>query len=81
MIHAADVALATGRGTTPTVEDPYRGSSSFEEFKETAEREFLLRRLESNGWNVKRTAELLGMQRSNLYKKIEKYGLTKPGKE
>jgi len=30
--------------------------------------------------SVKRTAELLGMQRSNLYKKIEKYGLKKPGK-
>ncbi|MHC5081586.1 MAG: helix-turn-helix domain-containing protein [Planctomycetota bacterium] len=26
-------------------------------------------------WNIKRTADALKMQRSNLYKKIEKYGL------
>jgi len=74
-ITAADVSLAAGPSTVAPEADPYRAASSFEEFKETAEREFLLRRLRENGWNVKRTAELLGMQRSNLYKKIEKYGL------
>ena len=47
----------------------------FEEFKEQAERMFLLQRLEENEWNVKHTAEVLGMQRSNLYKKIERYDL------
>jgi len=61
-------------------DDPYRSVRTFEEFKETAERDFIVRRLEDNSWNVKRTAELLSMQRSNLYKKIEKYGLKKPGK-
>ena len=58
--------------------DPYRSVKTFEEFKDTAEHEFLERRLIDNNWNVKRTAELLGMQRSNLYKKIDKYGLKKP---
>ena len=79
-ITAADVTLAVGgRASAPAETDPYRGSRSFEEFKETAEKEFLLKRLEENQWNVKRTAELLGMQRSNLYKKIEKYGLKRDG--
>jgi two-component system nitrogen regulation response regulator NtrX len=55
--------------------DPFASCATFEEFKERAERMFLLQRLEENGWNVKHTAEVLGMQRSNLYKKIEKYGL------
>jgi transcriptional regulator of acetoin/glycerol metabolism len=33
-------------------------------------------------YNVSRTAEALGMQRSNLYKKITKYGLrTQPDVE
>ena len=32
-------------------------------------------RLQANDWNVKRTAESLGMQRSNLYKKMDRYGL------
>ncbi|MHC4953992.1 MAG: sigma-54-dependent transcriptional regulator [Planctomycetota bacterium] len=77
-ISAEDVARAIGAPTTARAEDPYRGAASFEEFKETAEREFLERRLLANGWNVKRTAELLNMQRSNLYKKIEKYQLKKP---
>ncbi|MHC4958764.1 MAG: sigma-54-dependent transcriptional regulator [Planctomycetota bacterium] len=73
-----DVRRAMGGTTTPTLEDPYRHVTSFEEFKERAEQEFLERRLLENNWNVKRTAELLGMQRSNLYKKIEKYQLKKP---
>ncbi len=55
--------------------DPFTSCATFEEFKEQAERMFLLQRLEENGGNVKHTAEVLGMQRSNLYKKIEKYGL------
>ena len=43
----------------------------------TAESEalFIQRRLEANAGNVKRTAEELGMQRSHLYKKLDRYGL------
>ncbi len=48
---------------------------NFEEFKDTAEKLYLERKIRENGFNIKRTAELLGMQRSNLYKKIERYGL------
>ena len=77
-VTAADVTRAVGGTTTTTMEDPYRAVKTFEEFKETAEREFLERRLLDNNWNVKRTAELLAMQRSNLYKKIDKYSLKKP---
>ena len=32
-------------------------------------------KLRENRYNVSKTAESLGMQRSNLYKKITKYGL------
>jgi len=77
-ITAHDIGRAVGARTSARTEDPYRGAASFEEFKDVAEREFLERRLLQNGWNVKRTAELLSMQRSNLYKKIEKYDLKKP---
>ena len=55
--------------------DVFRTAETFEEFKEQSERLFLQQRLLANDWNVKRTAESLGMQRSNLYKKIERYGL------
>ncbi len=48
---------------------------SFEEFKNQAESLFFSTRLERNDGNVKRTAEELGMQRSHLYKKLDRYGL------
>ena len=57
------------------VGDPFTECTSFEEFKLTSERVFLETKLNENEWNIKRTAENLGMQRSHLYKKIEKYGL------
>ncbi len=47
----------------------------FQEFKSRSEAVFLQYKLRENLYNVSRTAEALGMQRSNLYKKITKYGL------
>jgi len=59
--------------------DRFAQCGTFEEFKEQSERWFLERKLTSLGWNIKKTAESLKMQRSNLYKKLERYGLkTKP---
>ena len=48
---------------------------TFEEFKDRSEALFFARKLSANGGNVKRTAEELGMQRSHLYKKLERYNL------
>ncbi len=50
---------------------------TFESFKQAAERAFLQAKLEANDWNVSETARTLSMPRSNLYKKIEKYGLAR----
>jgi two-component system nitrogen regulation response regulator NtrX len=52
-------------------------SKTFEEFKHAAERAFLLAKLREFDWNVSETARGLDMPRSNLYKKIERYGLTR----
>lgn len=46
-------------------------------FKESAEEIFILHKLRENEWNVSETARRIDMPRSNLYKKIEKYGLTR----
>jgi two-component system nitrogen regulation response regulator NtrX len=43
------------------------------------EREFILRRLEENQWNVTRTAERLGIERSNLHRKMRAYGIEGSG--
>ena len=50
---------------------------TFEEFKQAAERAFLLAKLRAFDWNVSETARALDMPRSNLYKKIERYSLTR----
>ncbi|MHB1863364.1 MAG: sigma-54-dependent transcriptional regulator [Gemmatimonadaceae bacterium] len=50
---------------------------TFEEFKHAAERAFLLAKLREYDWNVSETARGLEMPRSNLYKKLERYGLSR----
>ncbi|HEX8359256.1 MAG TPA: sigma-54 dependent transcriptional regulator [Longimicrobium sp.] len=52
---------------------------TFAEFKEAAERAFILQKLRENDWNVSETARILDMPRSNLYKKIERYELVREG--
>ena len=54
--------------------DPFE-AESFEEFKDSSEAAFFRRKLDENSGNIKRTAERLGMQRSHLYKKLDRYGL------
>ncbi|MBA3466036.1 MAG: sigma-54-dependent Fis family transcriptional regulator [Gemmatimonadaceae bacterium] len=50
---------------------------TFEEFKDAAERAFLLGKLREFDWNVSETARAVEMPRSNLYKKIERYSLSR----
>ena len=51
--------------------------ATFEEFKLVSERAFLLAKLRQFDWNVAETARVIGMPRSNLYKKIERHGLAR----
>lgn len=39
------------------------------------EREFILRKLRENEWNVSKTAQVLGIERSHLHRKIKAYGI------
>ncbi len=52
-------------------------AGTFSEFKEHAERVYLLQKLREHDWNVSETARAIEMPRSNLYKKIERYGLVR----
>ncbi len=52
---------------------------TFDEFRQVAERAFLLAKLREYDWNVSETARGLEMPRSNLYKKMERYGLSREG--
>jgi two-component system nitrogen regulation response regulator NtrX len=75
----ADVDLVLPPESGPPV-DPEQlaadaGDRTFQEFREDAERAFIVARLREHYWNVAETARVLGMPRSNLYNKIEKYGI------
>jgi len=47
------------------------------EAKESAEREHILRALEESKWNVSSAARVLGMERTNLHKRIKALGLAR----
>ena len=54
---------------------PWDGFGSLHDVKEAAEREYILRKLEETGGNVTRASELLGLERSNLYRKMKSLGI------
>jgi two-component system nitrogen regulation response regulator NtrX len=51
--------------------------SSVQEARESAEREHVLRALEDAAWNVSGAARALGMERTNLHKRIRALGLSR----
>jgi len=51
--------------------------ATLREFKEAAEKAFIVSKLEANEWNISKTAKEIDTPRSNLYKKLEQYGLAK----
>jgi two-component system nitrogen regulation response regulator NtrX len=48
---------------------------SLQQVREAAEREYILRKLDETSGNVSRTADLLGLERSNLYRKMRALGI------
>lgn len=60
-----------------SIDDLIDTSNSFQEFKEKAEKAFILKQLRENDWNISKTAEMLDIQRSHLYNKMKKYEIEK----
>jgi len=71
-----DASVSGGRGES---DDLIGRGGTFQEFKERAEAAFIHRQLEIHKWNISKTAEALDIQRSHLYTKMKRYGLTKEG--
>ena len=67
-----------GTGTAARLADDgdVARAGTLREFKDHAERAYLVARLRENGWNISKTAEVIGTPRSNLYKKLEQYSIT-----
>ncbi len=78
-IHHFDIAsslrqVEAKREVWPTPDGTLRDARS------RFEREFILRRLEESQWNVTKAAERLGIERSNLHRKIRAYGIEGSGR-
>jgi two-component system, NtrC family, nitrogen regulation response regulator NtrX len=54
----------------------YRQASTFKAARAEFEREFIKQKLKENGGNVSKTADALGVERSNLHRKIKALGIT-----
>jgi two-component system nitrogen regulation response regulator NtrX len=79
VIGASDLPVLCGDVGAPSGD--FLGASTYEEFRRASEKAFLKKHLEANRYNISRTAEQLGMQRSSLYKKMSSLGISPPEKD
>jgi two-component system, NtrC family, nitrogen regulation response regulator NtrX len=60
------------RGASKGPQKPYE---SLQEARSAYERDFVLRKLEENRWNMTKAAQALGLERSHLYRKMRTLGI------
>ncbi len=81
VISARDVTDVVGQagpgtGSAPGgTAAPLAAAATLRAFKEATERAWLVDRLREHAWNISKTAEVIDTPRSNLYKKLEQYGI------
>ncbi len=63
------------RGEVQTSLPDAKGIKTLKEFREQAEKDFILSKLKENDWNISQTAREIDTPRSNLYKKLEHFGI------
>jgi len=82
VIQPFDIAssLRARPGTAPEAapEQAMEWDGTLREARDRFEREYILRRLAEAHWNITRTAERLGIERSNLHRKVKTYGIEPP---
>ena len=61
--------------TMPDALQSRAGGANLKAALANPERQIILDALENNGWNRQETAEMLGINRTTLYKKMKKYGI------
>jgi two-component system, NtrC family, nitrogen regulation response regulator NtrX len=59
----------------PSAEKNGQRYGSLQDVREAAERDYIQKKLEESGGNVSRAAEMLGLERSNLYRKMRALGI------
>jgi two-component system nitrogen regulation response regulator NtrX len=57
------------------IKSDYASYKTLREAREKFEKDFILKKLQGNNWNVSKTAEELEIERSNLHRKIKALGI------
>jgi DNA-binding NtrC family response regulator len=65
-----EFAPSSGRASSPP-----GGHLTLREYRERSERQYIVDTLKMTGWNISRTAIVLGVERTNLHKKIRTYAI------
>jgi len=71
--------LALEEGERPPTFDESGERLSLREYRERAEQHYMIRTLEQCEWNISRAAVQLGVERTNLHKKMRGYGIKRGG--
>jgi two-component system nitrogen regulation response regulator NtrX len=75
-ITANDIPLLTEESPqTPDEVVPLFATDSFRSAKMDFEKEYIIKKLREFDGNISKTAEAIGLERSNLHRKIKRYGL------
>jgi two-component system nitrogen regulation response regulator NtrX len=81
-IQDADVVTSLrvrpGVAFEPAAEPEPTWDGTLRDARDRFERQYILRRLKETHWNITRTAERLGIERSNLHRKMKAYGIEPP---
>jgi DNA-binding NtrC family response regulator len=56
------------------------GEVPLRELRDLVERDYILKKLEEHDWNITQAAQALGVERTNLHKKIKQHGLSRAGR-
>ncbi len=56
------------------------GEVPLKELRDLVERDYILKKLEEHEWNITQAAQALGVERTNLHKKIKQHGLSRSGR-
>ena len=67
-----------GSGPEALPEEGEEWDGTLREARDRFEREYILRRLKEAHWNITRAAERMGIERSNLHRKMKAYGVEAP---
>jgi two-component system nitrogen regulation response regulator NtrX len=81
--HLKDAGMSeeviAGLGALDAVSASVQAGSGLKGAKSEFEREFILKTLRENEWNISKTAQILGIERSYLHRKMKAYGIESDG--